>query len=124
MKQLSLFGAESEIFWTPSQIKRKEALDNGKTILLNKKLDSVLIVYAKAKGLLVAIDRTSDWGNPFKIGVDGDRDTVCDKFDLYLDKNLILKKRLKKLQGKALQCWCYPKRCHGEKLIKSLEQLV
>lgn len=118
--------------WTQSQLERKEALDTGATVLVNKSkgddgklIDGALIAYADAKGLLVPIDRTSDWGNPFVMDADGDRDTVCDNFAFYLERKPSLQKRIvKDLKGKALQCWCYPERCHGETLIKSLEELV
>jgi hypothetical protein len=30
--------------------------------------------------------------------------------------------RLKELEGKALGCWCKPKSCHGDVLIKLIEE--
>lgn len=117
--------------WSQSQLDRKEALERGETVLVNKSknddgkaIDGALIAWADAKGLLVPIDRTSDWGNPFVMDADGDRDTVCDNFALYLERKPSLQKRLKELRGKALQCWCFPERCHGETLLQSLTQQI
>ena len=35
-------------------------------------------------GLLVRIDRTTKWGNPFRVGADGDRDEVIEKYRRWL----------------------------------------
>jgi hypothetical protein len=34
------------------------------------------------------------------------------------------KKVLKKLKNKVLGCWCYPEKCHGDILIKILEEIL
>lgn len=59
------------------------------------------------------IDRTTIWGNPFHIGVDGDRDEVCDKHAAWIVKQPALMARIGDLRGRNLMCWCAPKRCHG-----------
>ena len=67
----------------------------------------------------VYIGRGSEWGNPFPIGQGGSRDEVCDKFeDLVKRRYEITKDALANLHGKPLVCFCYPKRCHGETLLK------
>jgi hypothetical protein len=97
---------------------------------------------------VIRIDRLSDWGNPFIIGIDGDRDEVCDKHKEWLEawlKNkheIIVKvgkgtitgalrgysnkwviEYIEKLKGKDLICWCSPLRCHGDYLLKLVEKL-
>lgn len=64
----------------------------------------------------VWIDRRSPWGNPFRIGVHGTRDEVC---DLYEQKRLPTLD-VEPLRGKSLICWCAPKRCHGHSIFKKL----
>ena len=65
------------------------------------------------------IDRTTPFGNPFTIGVDGDREEVIQKFEDYLLTNQKLcDKVYEELKGYDLACWCSPKRCHGEVIIK------
>jgi hypothetical protein len=72
--------------------------------------------WAKDNNRFQQIDRWSDWGNPFIISGDGDRDTVCESFKIYFNLKLELKSKVKQLKGKALGCHCYPLRCHGEHL--------
>lgn len=65
------------------------------------------------------IGRGSPYGNPFVIGKDGDRDSVCDKFETYLSNNeALMDSVVKNLVGKDLVCFCAPARCHGDILLK------
>jgi hypothetical protein len=66
--------------------------------------------------LLVKVDRTTAWGNPFEMPGDGDRDEVCDSYEVYLSRKRSLLQRLPELKGKVLVCWCFPERCHGDHL--------
>jgi hypothetical protein len=72
-----------------------------------------------APPLAVYIGRGTSWGNPFVIGKDGDRDSVCDKYEQYVLSNPELVRRIKtELRGKDLVCFCKPKRCHGDFLLR------
>lgn len=64
----------------------------------------------------VLIDRTTIWGNPFHLGIDGDRDEVLEKYLSWLPTQPQLIAKLPLLHGRNLMCWCSPKRCHGEVL--------
>lgn len=67
----------------------------------------------------VYVGRGSPFGNPFMMGVDGGRNEVCDKFEAKVEADEILKQRIKtELKGKDLICFCAPKRCHGDYLIR------
>ena len=67
----------------------------------------------------IYIGRGSMFGNPYIIGVNGNRNEVCDKFEKMILKNKKLIKQIKnKLKGKDLVCYCAPKRCHGDFLVK------
>ena len=67
----------------------------------------------------VRIDRWSKWGNPFRIGKDGDRQEVVEKYMEYIImERPDLMEALPELEGKVLGCWCKPKLCHGDALIK------
>ena len=67
----------------------------------------------------VPIMRPSVFGNPFVIGKDGDRDQVCEKYELWLEERPKLKKAIKMvLKGKDLVCCCKPARCHGDTLLR------
>lgn len=67
----------------------------------------------------VRVDRSSPWGNPFQIVGEIGRDEVCDKFELYAQWRLTVEPDwLKPLRGKNLACWCAPKRCHADTLLR------
>ena len=67
----------------------------------------------------IVVDRSSPWGNPFIVGPDGDRDQVCAMFERYAEWRLTGQPNwLDPLQGKNLWCWCKPKRCHGDTLLR------
>ena len=107
--------------WSQSELERKEQVLKGVTVVANKRKngDLALIAWAEKEGLYVPIDRTSVWGNPFVMGnsadpADGDRDTVCNSYDMFFQLKLSLHVRIDELKGKVLGCWCFPDRCHGD----------
>lgn len=91
-------------------------MKKGETVVLNMNTNFHAMKWAKDNNRFQQIDRWSDWGNPFLISADGDRDTVCESFKIYFNLKLELKSKVKQLKGKALGCHCYPLRCHGEHL--------
>jgi hypothetical protein len=66
----------------------------------------------------VYIGRGSKWGNPFRIGADGDRATVIAKYERYLRTRHDLLRALDELRGKDLVCFCAPQACHGDLLLR------
>lgn len=67
----------------------------------------------------VYIGRGSPWGNPFVLGKDGDRDEVCDKYAAMVEDSPSMQQKIREhLRGKDLVCFCSPKRCHGDYLLK------
>ena len=81
------------------------------------------IVHCKKEPYDVYIGRPSKWGNPYIIGKDGTREEVIQKYEEHVRSSKILMRALPSLEGKVLGCWCPPKPCHGEVLIKLLEEL-
>jgi len=75
------------------------------------------------KGEYIPIHRGTIWGNPYRIGVDGTRDEVIDRYEKYLRTSLLLLADLPKLEGETLGCFCKPKRCHGDVLVKLLNEM-
>jgi hypothetical protein len=80
------------------------------------------IVHCQRDSYDVYIGRGSKWGNPYRIGVDGTRGEVIEKYRDYILNNKELLDDLPELKGKILGCWCSPKRCHGEVLLELIEQ--
>jgi len=66
----------------------------------------------------ILIDRTTIWGNPFHIGVDGTRAEVIEKFRLWILDQPDLLAKLPLLRGRNLMCWCAPDACHGQVLME------
>jgi len=91
-------------------------MKEGETVVLNMNANFHAMKWAKDNNRFQQIDRWTDWGNPFLIGADGNRDTVCESFKIYFNLKLELNEKVKQLKGKALGCHCYPLRCHGDHL--------
>lgn len=66
----------------------------------------------------VYVGRGTPWGNPFVIGKHGERDEVCDRFE----REVLPTLDLKPLRGKHLVCWCAPKRCHADAILRKANQ--
>ncbi len=71
------------------------------------------------------------FGNPFEIGVYGDRETVVNMYERWLvdgtnynekeateERRKWILENLKELKGKTLGCFCSPLACHGDVLTK------
>jgi len=83
----------------------------------------VRVVHCKKDKFDVYIGRPSKWGNPFIIGRDGDRNEVVRKYETYIRANQNLMNSLHELKDKILGCYCSPKACHGDVLIKLVEEM-
>jgi hypothetical protein len=67
--------------------------------------------------------RPSKWGNPFKVGVDGNRTEVILKHRAWFLKNeKLIEEAQRELQGKNLVCWCAPKSCHCDVILEIANQ--
>lgn len=72
------------------------------------------------------IGRGTPFGNPYRIGEDGDRQQVIEKFKAYFYKRLTdegFRGKVLALKGKKLGCWCVPLACHGQIIAEYLESL-
>ncbi len=79
----------------------------------------------KYKGEYVYIGRGSPYGNPFKIGVDGNREEVLEKYRVYfydrIARDSEFKMMVERLRGKTLGCFCKPQLCHGDVIKEYLD---
>lgn len=73
----------------------------------------------------IYIGRGSIWGNPHKMKNEAGRAYVIELYRRTLWKKIkageITIPMLLALDGKRLGCYCSPKRCHGEVIIKAIE---
>lgn len=69
---------------------------------------------------------SSVFANPYKIGKDGSREEVINKYKIYisnkLNKDNLLVNKLISLKGKTLGCWCHPEYCHGNVLLELIDE--
>jgi len=76
------------------------------------------VVNLKEEKYDVYIGRGSKWGNPFRIGRDGNREQVIRKYKEWILTMPDLLNHLHELKGKRLGCFCSPAPCHGDVLVK------
>jgi hypothetical protein len=77
-----------------------------------------LVVHYKKAKYDVYCARPSKWGNPYIIGVHGNRSEVIAKYKHWLLNNPDLMIQLSELKGKILGCWCAPLPCHCDVLAE------
>ena len=68
--------------------------------------------------------KASQWANPFAVKIYG-RDKCLELYEEHI-RNKIKKEGiedLKKLKNKVLGCWCKPEKCHGDILLKILNEI-
>ena len=125
VKQIKAFLKQG---WTQDQLERKAKAEAGECVVANiregedgRRRDEALISWAEGTDRFVRIDRKTNWGNPFEMPDDGDRDEVIRNFaNYYLPHKPSLLKNIPGLKGKVLGCWCYPEPCHGDVIAEEV----
>ena len=73
--------------------------------------------------------KRSPWHNPYKLPY-GTKPTpeqvreVLDKYEAHVRARPELMAQLLELRGKRLGCWCKPGPCHGDVLVKLVEEVM
>ena len=79
-------------------------------------------VFNKSRDLptgCIYVGRPSQWGNPYKISKSNTRTEVIERFEQYAKHKLKETPNwLEPLRGKDLLCWCAPKPCHADILLR------
>lgn len=83
------------------------------------------VVNIHAEPYDVLIDRTTIYGNKYRLFVDGTRLNVIKKFRVDLIRRMKRSKsfteKVYALKGKRLGCHCKPLPCHGDVYVEILE---
>lgn len=73
------------------------------------------------------IDRTTRFGNPFRLKEDGGEYTREESIAQYeswfvekIQSDEDFRKAVEELRGETLGCWCKPKPCHGDVILAYL----
>ena len=61
----------------------------------------------------------SKWHNPFTSKNYGDRAIIL--YEEYIRKSPVISD-IEELRGKRIGCWCHPAQCHGDILLKILDE--
>ena len=75
-------------------------------------------VHYKRERHHIYIGRPSKWGNPFVVGKHGQRGECIALYESWLRENAALFAALDELRGLVLGCWCAPRACHGDLLVR------
>jgi hypothetical protein len=71
----------------------------------------------------VYIGRGSPWGNPWAIRDELTREDVIAAYEAYVSQHPSLRIAIREaLAGKDLVCFCAPKQCHGDILLRIANQ--
>jgi len=98
---------------------------------LKEELENPYNVYIGRKGI-VFIDgerfpkKDSPFCNIYKVDENNDLEKVLIMYEKYIRNRLKnepeLVEQLKNLKGKNLYCWCAPEKCHGDILVKLIDE--
>jgi hypothetical protein len=81
------------------------------------------VVNCKRERCDVYIGRPSKWGNPFFITKFYPREEAIKDYEIDVRRRPELLADLHELKGKTLGCHCAPLPCHGDVLIKLIEEM-
>lgn len=79
------------------------------------------VVHCKREHYDVYIGRPSKWGNPFGFGSASElktREEAISAYEDWIKTQPQLLDSLGELKDKVLGCWCSPRPCHGDVLIR------
>ena len=79
------------------------------------------VVHCKKEKYDVFIGRPSKWGNPFSL-FQYSREECIQLYEEYIRNKPELLNCLHELEGKILGCFCKPLACHGDVLVKLIEE--
>lgn len=85
------------------------------------------VVHCKRSHYDVYIGRPSKFGNPFQVGIDGNREEVIAKYRAWItqpERKWLRNAARAELRGQTIACWCKPKDCHGDVLAEIAETEV
>ena len=68
--------------------------------------------------------KASQWANPFTVKKEG-RDKCLEMYEYWVREKIERegKDEIKKLKNKVLGCWCCPEKCHGDILVKIINEI-
>eukprot|EP01107_Rhizomastix_libera_P011421 TRINITY_DN28877_c0_g1_i1.p1 TRINITY_DN28877_c0_g1~~TRINITY_DN28877_c0_g1_i1.p1 ORF type:complete len:166 (-),score=42.77 TRINITY_DN28877_c0_g1_i1:25-522(-) len=117
---------QSAAKYTPKKHPDRQEKEKSKLLELPKPQDLHVFHYRKIphgmESNTVYVGRPSKFGNPFKlddVNDDKKRAVVIEQYAEYLaSRPDLVQAAISELKGKHLACWCAPKPCHADVLIR------
>lgn len=102
--------------WSSEERKMQRKVLGGEIVVVSLRgSHKNLIEWAQQQGIYTRVDRRSEWGNPFEMPADGNRETVIENYmEHYLPYKPSLEAKKDDLKGNVLGCWCAPLPCHAD----------
>ena len=116
--EMARFGIEDMNKDGDSQSQRETTVVNLKHYVGIVKPEYIGKQYSDKKGTW----KESVFANPFLVGKDGNREQCLKKYEKHVRSSPEIWRELPNLKGKVLGCWCHPKPCHGDILIKLIRE--
>ena len=98
------------------------------------RIDNIRTYKTSSNEISIKVDRSTPLGNPYYMKDENERDNVCDKYAVYLAAaytgNADIARELSRITDAlsrsdvVLLCWCYPKRCHAEEIVKIIKGML
>lgn len=108
---------------------KETTLDIVRFVIDNVLKTRVVNLYKEPYDIYIGRPRKGEesiWHNPFVVGVDGERGECVKLYEPYIRTKLesgeIPLSELKKLKGMRLGCFCKPQDCHGDVLVKLINE--
>lgn len=89
---------------------------------MNKTKTTVVNIKNGEFDVYIGRGKNSKFGNPFKIGTDGTREDVINKYKKWIINQKDILKLFPSLRGKKLGCFCSPLACHGNVIVELLSK--
>jgi hypothetical protein len=91
---------------------------SGLLVPAHVRLGEPRAVHCRRERHHIYIGRPSKWGNPFVVGEHAARGECIALYEEWLRENAALIAALDELRGLVLGCWCAPRACHGDLLVR------
>jgi hypothetical protein len=115
------------ISWASKAPDYRRAFQGAWRDAMRRKLDPrsppTRVVNCREEPADLFIGRPSKWQNPYRVGVNGNRETVLKRFREWFIRQPRLLLQVASLRGKTLGCDCPPAPCHGHVIAELVNRI-
>ena len=103
--------------------------EHEQATLLEESATTIVNMSSHGRSGVTPIDRSTQFGNPFKMEKDGGdytREGCVEAYAEWFEQKIAdddeFRAAVEELRGETLGCWCKPKACHGDVIVEHLRQ--